>query len=223
MPGPFRRATALLAAILLLLAAWHALRLGSASWMSQELDKDLNQWAQRTDQTGLPPTLAEWQGAMDDLKSALARDPNDPSLAEIEARLLSLIVRTGDGVTSRQQEAIPALERAVALRPTSPYSWANLAAALYGAGQVNARFHAALQNAVAYGPYEREALFVVIDLGLALGETAPESTVLAVQTALKSADRREAPIVASIAQRRGKLELVCGLPNTRKQPACTAE
>jgi predicted Zn-dependent protease len=218
-----RLISSLLAATVLLLAAWMALRMGAASWTAEDLEQSLTFWDKRTNDTGLPPTQAEWQTSMNALQAAIARNPRDPHLQELESRLLALTIRTGDGVTNRQPESIAPLERAAALRPTSPYTWANLAWALYANGRVDTRFYATLERVVDTGPFEREALFVVIDLGLAVWDTAPKSTQLAIQTALKNADRREAPTIAAIAGRRGKLEQACALANTGKQPACARE
>ncbi|MBL8515142.1 MAG: hypothetical protein JNJ55_14205 [Betaproteobacteria bacterium] len=218
-----RLISSLLAAAILLLAAWMALRMGAASWTAEDTEQDLTTWDKRTNDTGLPPTQAEWRAAVNDLQTAIARNPRDPHLKELESRLLALTIRKGEGVTNRQFESIAPLERAAALRPTSPYTWANLAWALYVNGKVDARFYTVLERVVDTGPFEREALFVVIDLGLAIWDTAPKSTQRAIDTALKNADRREALTIAAIAQRRRKLEQVCGLPNTSKQPACSPE
>lgn len=217
------KAIALFAVALLLIAAWLALRMGAASWTAEDTEQDLSAWDKRTNETGLPPTQAEWQAAMRDVQAAIARNPRDPHLKELESRLLALTIRVGEGVTNRLSESIAPLERAAALRPTSPYTWASLASALYANGKVDVRFYAVLERAVEAGPFEREALFVVIELGLAVWDTAPKSTQLAIQTALKNADRHEAAIIVEIAQRRGKLEQVCILPNTSKQSACAPE
>ena len=218
-----RQISSLLAATTLLLAAWIAIRLGAAAWTAEELEQSLALWDQRTNETGLPPAQTEWQAAMNALQTAIARNQRDPHLRELESRLLARFVRVGEGVTNRQPESIAPLERAAALRPTSPYTWASLAEALYANGKVDARFFAAMERVVETGPFEREALFVVIDLGMATWDSAPKSTQLAIQTALKNADRRESATIATIAQRRGKLEQVCGLPNTGKLPSCAPE
>jgi hypothetical protein len=218
-----RLISSLLAATVLLLAAWMALRMGAASWAAEDLEQSLTFWDKRTNDTGLPPTQAEWQASMSALQTAIARNPRDPHLKELESRLLALTIRTGEGVTNRQPESIAPLERAAALRPTSPYTWASLAASLYANGKVDARFFAVMERVVETGPFEREALFVVIDLGMATWESAPKSTQLAIQTALKNADRRESATIVTIAQRRGKLEQVCGLPNSGKLPPCAPQ
>jgi hypothetical protein len=205
-----------------LFAAWQSLRMGAASWAAQDVEQQFTEWNKRINTTGMLPTLTEWQAAMDQVRTAQARSPQDAYLAEIEARLLSQVVRTADGFANRQADAVVPWERAAVRRPTSPYTWAGLAAALYSAGKTGARFDRALEMAVETGPYEREVLFTVVDLGLAVWETAPATTRAAIQTALRNADRREAPVIAAIASRRGKLEQACPLPNTAKTPQCVA-
>lgn len=220
-PNAFLRGAALLVALVLLLAAWSAVRTGAVAWAAQDLDQDLSDWAKRTSDTGLPPTLSEWQASWAQLQAALARSPEDPHLLDLQGRLLALTVRTENGVTHRLPESIAPLERAVALRPTSPFAWASLAWTMYATGKTDGKFHAILEKIVETGPFEEGALMVTIDYGLATWDVAPETTKQAVLTALKNADRRDAVSIVAIAQRRGKLEKVCGLPNSGKLEACT--
>jgi hypothetical protein len=216
------RSFALFGAALLIVAAWQTLIAGFAELGADQVESDLVAWHQRANTTGLPPAVREWQASMDGIERAIARDGSNPRFHELRGNLLTQIVSTGEGVTSWLPESIASFERAVALRPTSPYAWALLADARYRNGKVDAAFFHALEKAVEFGPGERESLLTVVDLGLAVLDSAPESTRRRILEAVQHADRRESRDVAAIAARRAKLEQVCKLANTSKTAACQA-
>jgi hypothetical protein len=210
-------------ALALAVLGWQAALLGLNELRADTVDADLTEWRERAAKTGTLPSEAEWNASRATIAKALEQDPSNPHHHEVSATVSMQIYRKGEGVASSAVQALPAMQSAMRLRPTSPYTWAQLAYVHYQLGKVDAAFYKALENAVHFGPGEREALLTVVDLGLAVLEQAPESTRQRILEAARHADRREANDVAAIAARRGKLEQVCKLPNTAKTSRCSAK
>jgi tetratricopeptide (TPR) repeat protein len=220
-PGPERwRFLALVPALLLVIIGVWTARLGLNELPADAVEAELTGWRERAAQSGALPAEAQWATARATIGEALRRDPANPRLHEVAAALSLQIHRKGEGFGAIPTEALPAIQASIRLRPTSPYAWAQLAYIRYQLGKVDEAFYKALENAVDFGPGEREALLTVLDLGLAVLDQAPQAVRLRVLEAARHADRREAADVAAIAARRGKLEQVCGLPNTARTSFC---
>lgn len=214
------RAGALVLAGLLLWAMWCAIKLGRAESVADGVLEDQLEWRDRLTRTGGLPSMVEWQETAAELAQARRLDPANPRMAEQEGQLYLATVKDGTRIKDFGLRAIAPFAEAVALRPSSPYAWSNLAWAKYYVGQVDKMFFAALSNAARLGPWEKEVQLQVVDLGLALWNEMPAAARGEVLATARNAQRRFAAEVVAIAQRRGRLAEVCGFEQTATKPAC---
>lgn len=107
------------------------------------------------------------------------------------------------------KEAFAQLQRAIFLRPSSPYAWAALAAARYRAGVADETFRVALLRAAELGPNEPRVQDTVALYGLAVWPEAGPELRAAVDRMVAAGMRRDAPAMLQIAQRRGRLDSAC--------------
>lgn len=122
------------------------------------------------DARGELPAPEDWNRARRDLQRARTLDPDNPAHAESLARWYerySLRLPPSSGVARAYLEQSAAhLRRALAGRPGSPYTWVSLAAVKLRLGEVDAEFHAAVENARRFGPWEpgvQRALIEIVD------------------------------------------------------------
>ena len=153
-------------------------------------------------------------------------DPGNPNTAEHLGGAYTTGVQSKreagpNGALTRQwPQAFEQYSRAVVLRPTSPYSWANRAWTKYYLGQIDRDLYAALQNAINLGPWEPPVQFVVVDLGFALWEEMPVDLRPQVLAVAQNGARRHGAQIIAIAQKRGHLADVCKFEKLASLPAC---
>jgi hypothetical protein len=182
-------------------ASASAIDAGVAGAIVQESIAEMNVWAaMRRD-----PSVETWRSVRDGLLHAQALAPADPNVHEL---LGALYVR--DPRRESSAEALVQFGRAIESRPTSPYSWANLATAKYGAGDTGREFEAALARAAALGPHEPEVQRTVAFLGLALWDEMRPATRAAVERMVRAGMSRNPLEMLQIAERRGRLDIACG-------------
>lgn len=216
-------------AVALIALAGMSARLGLAESLGDEVQEDQLAWRDQLARTGEVVPQKEWDAARQKMARARHLDAGNPRLAEQMAGLMQVAVRRSgtagdDTVTTHAADAVALYEEAAHLRPSSPYTWANLAWAHYStglaAGQANQKFFAALGNAARLGPWEREIQLLVVDLGLAMWEELPGSLRREVTTTARNAQRRFAPEIVAIADRRGRLAEVCGFDRAALTESC---
>jgi predicted Zn-dependent protease len=153
------------------------------------------------------------------LEQAASRDPKDASLQEMLGRLS--LVGAHDETTA--DEAIARFTNALRQRPTSPYSWASLAEALYRKGDVGPHFEGVLQRAAETGPWEPEVQQTVADYGLAVWDDVSPSTRSAIERMVANGMARNAAEILQISARRGRLGVACAHldPSKRIDPKWT--
>ena len=140
-----------------------------------------------------------------ELLRAQALAPESPAVLESLGVLHSRRATNADFVLYARDY----FERSLGLRPVSPYTWANLAQALYLLGQIGPELETALVRATFYGPWEPEVQHVVADVGLAIWSEANPATRAAVARMLDFGMRRNPLEFLQISQRRGRLDLAC--------------
>lgn len=178
-----------------------AIASGVAGNAAYDAAKEMSTWAASGNEPGAE-TVA-WLVA--DLERAVRLTPGDPNIEELLGGLaLHRIERA-----AFLDEALGHYRRAVALRPSSPYPWASIAAADYRKGDTGREFQAALRHAAALGPAEPEVQRVVADYGLAVWDEAPQATRVAVESAITGAMKRDPGEALRLAQRRGRLGIAC--------------
>ncbi len=182
--------------------------------------------AERSMRTGEAALTREIREINEALVLAQRIDPGNPTTAESRGSLHLLNVReSDDGYATGGQQSI-ALEQfalALALRPGSPYTWANLARTKYNLGLVDAQFHLSMRNAILLGPWEPEVQFAVVDMGLALWDELPSDLRPKVLAMAQNGQRRYAKEIVAIAERRRRLSDICKFEKLALMPACKAE
>lgn len=179
-------------------ASAQALRIGSADAIVYEAAKEIGTWI--ASRSAPAPQTRQW--IHDDLQRAAARVPGDPSVQELLGLLQAFTPEYSD-------EALVHFSKALELRPTSPYSWANFVEASYRKGGSGPGFEAALRRAAETGPSEPEVQRTVVDYGLAVYDEVGPATRSAIDRMIAAGMIRNPLEIMRIAQRRGRLDTAC--------------
>jgi len=210
-------AIATLAALSVFAARW-----GTAETLSLAAMREINTWTA----SGLSPGIDTWLWVKADLQRAERWAPADPKPAE----LLGVLHLQRAGRAEFSELALEHFRRALELRPTSPYTWANIAEARYRLGMTQPPFEAILVLTQRLGPSEPETQRLLAELGLAMwDEVGPEARA-AVKAAVDAGMRRNPLEILQISERRGKLALACAhvsgdkrLQGTKWSETCSRE
>lgn len=217
MPRQLRALLAAGLALCLLAMAVVALRWGLADAIHRDAEREMARWQRDRSM----PALTEWLETRDALARALRLDPRNPAIAESSGLLHSLRVQEGSGSGVFQEEALVFFEEAVVLRPTSPYTWANIALTRYRLGRTDAKFMAALSRAQGLGPWEPEVQLIAADFGLAMWDEMDAAGRAGLTATLARGAKRQGAQVVRLAEKRGRLTLVCEMPElVAKQLKC---
>jgi len=156
-PAPVWRGWLLLA-LLLPIAAWvlyESQRVFRADWASAAERQHVLAWVGGA---GLPKSQQEWDAAQAALQASLDLAPDDPDMQERMGDLHAVAGQRdwADEALRRQHyaRAVDHYLAAIKLRPSSPQSWAMLAAARQAMGAPPATVHAAWDLAKRLGPFE---------------------------------------------------------------------
>ncbi len=157
------RKTLFVPIFILLLAMLHAARTGIASLLVMQAREVLDSWAL----SRVRPDSDEARKNLKLLEMAISLDPENPAYLENVARLQ---VAEAEINQARKdvylKEALPAIRKAIELRPVSPYSWGILLVAKSGLDEVDPEFYRALSNATFLGPWEQEVQVEVARAGI---------------------------------------------------------
>lgn len=199
--------------VMLGILACSATRMGEAdalTWVSAER---IARWDKGRTRPGLEP----WMAVRADLERASLLARTDPVASE----LLGVLHLSRAVSPDYAQSALEYFRRALVVRPSSPYTWANVAEARYRMGMTAAPFEAVMLTAWRLGPAEPEVQRVMVDLGLALWAEGSPAFRDPVQAALAAAMRRNPLETLEIVARRGRLELACPLALSDRRLAKT--
>jgi hypothetical protein len=141
-----------------------------------------------------------------------------PSMAEAHEKAGLAAARSAAG-PDESRAAIDELIEAIRLRPVSPYAWAALAEARYRAGDSGEGFQLALVRAAELGPHEPDVQDAVAFFGLAVWDELGPQARAAIDRMIADGARRDAEAMLRIAERRGRLAVVCRhVPPTSRIP-----
>lgn len=159
----------------------------------------------------LPPDL--WRDAQSRLERALELSPADPGIAEDLGRLHEARPRAlqGGGAADLQR-SLDYLRRSLRTRPTSPYTWANLAFVKSRIGALDAEFYQALENAARLGPWEPEVQLLLADIGFRYWHDMPKKARDTVHAALQRGLKRQDEKLFDLASRYRRLDVMCATP-----------
>lgn len=214
---------AVIGAVLLIGAGVFSVRSGIADLIFQDAIIRQTELSERSARTGTLADMREANAIRDALLHSQRLEPGNPATAEELGSLYSLNVRNVDAGTTlgaQREKALEQYSRAVELRPTSPYSWANIAWTKYHLGQVDADFYRALDNAIRLGPWEPEIQMVIVDFGLALWDELPPDMRPKILAVARNGQERQAENILAIARKRGRLAEVCKFEKLAKSAAC---
>ena len=193
-----------IAIALLAILAWagaSALRVGAAGETVYRTADELSAWNASQEQPK-PAAVAQLAGELEQAREAT---PSDANAEELLGRLAML----DNARAGFLDEAMAHYGRALALRPTSPYTWAAIVEALYRKGDTGPRFWRALDRAAVLGPQEPDVGRVIADYGLALWGEASAGERKTIDSAVAAEVRRGSPDILQVAERRGRLAVAC--------------
>jgi hypothetical protein len=153
------------------------------------------------------PSFEAWLQVRNDLLEARRLTPADPTVFE---SLGVLHARRGQSPITLAY-ARDYFSDAVVLRPSSPYTWANLASTKYRLKQSGAGFEQALDNAIRLGPWEPAVHRLGTDLGLSVYDEVSPATREEIRGLVERSMRRDLAETLQIAERRGRLDVACAL------------
>jgi len=200
---------ALIGTAILGYAAYESAKRGLADWRSMRWRHEIASWAERR----ASPPQDRMQDAITTLIDALELTPEDPTL--IEHLGVALELRASGPLPSGESRrlylagALSYFRNAAALRPTSPYTWANILLAKYRLGEVDDEFFAAMRNALEFGPWEPAVQLIVADTALGAWEKLDSGLRTRVSENLQRATLRQADALARIATYHHRIDLVC--------------
>ena len=205
LPVRWRVLPALLAAGLMLgTAVWHGGPLLLSDLASQGARQQVDTWAR----AGKGWTVEEWQQARASLLRALAIAPDDPVLHVTLAQLYVTqgLVAWGDDTqrTAYFEEALVHQQRALALRPTDGYTWAQVAVGALALGHPPAQLQHAWAQARRYAPREAPVQRTLLDVALARWDTAPPEMQAWVLQTWREATPAEKPALLATARKWGR-------------------
>jgi len=203
-----RALIALLGIAVLVWAGYEAGRRGLADWISMRARYQVVSWAEKHS----VPSQAQWQRAVDALGAALKIAPDDPTLYDhlgVAYQLASAAFDPRGQWNVYAEYSLLYFQRAAALRPTSPYSWASIAMMKYRLGRVDGELFKALALAMRLGPWEPRVQVVVSDLGLALWDRLDEEQRGQIRENWRRTAVRQADQLVRLAIARNRVDIVC--------------
>ena len=223
MRRPYRILIALVGTAVLGYGVYESAKRGLADWSSMRWRHEIAGWAERR----ASPPPERLQEAITSLIDALALTPDDPTLIE-HLGLAHELRATGSppGSESWRLNLAQALEyfrKSAALRPTSPYTWANILMAKYRLGQVDDEFFAAMRHALDFGPWEPAVQLIVADTGLGAWNRLDSGLHDRDNENLRRAAVRQADALARIATDHRRIDLVCAaaFDNMKNRVKCS--
>jgi predicted Zn-dependent protease len=179
-----------------------ALEAGAAGSQVFDAGVALRVWSESRVRQPAPQALA---GMREGLLRAQEITPRDPAVHE----LLGLIeARRGENQEYLPQAAVQ-LVKAIELRPTSPQTWASLAAVKYRMGDTGPAFEAAINHAVELGKLEPEVQGIIANYGLAVWNEVAPATRASIESTVAAGMKRNSLEMLQFGERRGRLDVPC--------------
>lgn len=148
------------------------------------------------------------------LAKSLDYSPDNPwSLEELGSLHLRGMgaIRNPQLAVAAARSANASFHRALAQRPTSPFSWANFALTKLYLGEQDEALFRALAHAEALGPWEPGVQQTVVFVGLTVWNRLNPDQQAAVVRAMEHGARRNPGKIAEIAKSFNRIDLFCAL------------
>lgn len=114
------------------------------------------------------------------------------------------------------------LHKALLERPTSPYTWANLALAKLAQNEIDSELFQALRRADDLGPWEADVQKIVFYVSLAVWDRLDPEQQDSVLKTMERGSKREAKNMLNVAKYFGRIDLICAINKTTKEAVDTA-
>ena len=121
-------------------------------------------------------------------------------------------VAKGPEVTRELELSVSYLRRSLRERPTSPYTWANLAFVKSRLGALDDEFYLSIRNAATLGPWEPEVQLLLADIGFRYWNRMPKPAQEIVHGAIRRGLRRQDEKLFDLAARYGRVDVLCSTP-----------
>jgi hypothetical protein len=178
-------------------ACVYSVKRGTADSLTYDASVEMSTWGAARSQPG----EATWNWVRADLDRAVGM-VSDPISQELLGVLLAM---RPDLAEMAYRHFVTAL----AARPTSGFTWANLARISYQRGDTGPSFETALRRSAELGPSEPEVQRTVANLGLAVYGEVRSDTRSAIDRMVAAGLRRNPSEMLQISVRRGRLDVAC--------------
>jgi hypothetical protein len=210
--APSALVRASIAALLLLLG--YALSIAARTGLADVYAAPAKSFLQTKRDSDEVLTRDEWQALCGSLIRALALAPGDPENLSELGRLHRILLEADDldaGEISRYGDAGAGYyQAALALRPTWPWDWGNLALVKFQQYQdASAVYQDALVRAVEFGPREPSLQVRVAELGAGSWRALTPAAALAVLTAAERALERDAQSFSGMSDAKERWRPLC--------------
>jgi hypothetical protein len=201
-----------IAALVLLLG--YALSIAARTGLADVYAEPAKSYLQAKRDAGEVLTRDEWQALYRSLIRAVALAPGDPENLSELGRLHRILLEADDldaGEISRYGDAGAGYyQAALALRPTWPWDWGNLALVKYQQYQdTSGVYQEALVRALEFGPRESSLQVRVVELGAGSWWALNSAAALAVLTAAERALERDARSFSGMSDAKERWRPLC--------------
>lgn len=148
------------------------------------------------------------------LENSRSLNPGDPGIAEDLGRLHELRARALQGAasTAELRRALYYFRAGAVARPTSPYTWANIAFTQSRIGTLDADFTQAIENAAFLGAWEPEVQLALADIGFRYWDQVPNATRTTIHQSMRRALKRQDAKLFELAAGYRRLDVMCATP-----------
>ena len=196
--------------------AFKAGREGLSNFYAQSAQLEIERWSK----PGQTLRGNEGTRVMQYLGSSLYHSPNNPWPLEVmgtlQLRSMSAAKDPRLAVAAARSANVN-FRMALAQRPTSPFSWANVALTKLYLGEQDEALLRAIERAEELGPWEPEVQQTVIFVGLRLWNRLNPAEQATVVRAKDRGARRNPGKIAEIAKTFDRIDLFCGLSYSDSQ------
>lgn len=203
-----------LAVAVLAFLAFVALKHGWADLFAFQGRALIRSW----DREQRPFSSDESKLAQSRLENSLGLNPGDPGVLEDLGRLHELRTRALRGADTAAELglAMEYLRRSLRTRPTSPYTWANLAFVKSRLGILDDEFYHSIQNAALLGPWEPEVQLLLADIGFRYWNRMPKTAQDTIHAAIRRGLKRQDAKLFELASRYGRTDVMCATPGVSR-------
>lgn len=167
----------------------------------------------------------DWDEIQANLSKALQHDPDNPDIHEYLALALEGALgaqsATDEEVISSRKAAYSHYKKSIAVRPTWPYAWVNLALVKYRLGEIDDEFFNAYKKAEQLGPWEPGVQKIIIEIGLhgwaRFSQQDRLSTLDMISRAMEHTETRHSQNILQMVDQYGFLDYVCLLNKERSR------